>query len=149
ELLRQGVVRPVGEGVAVEQEELGGLRRGVVEVEVLGLRGHARTVLPRAPRPAVDCPRNCGDPDGDAMITPSASYSLTMRVSVPPTPGSFARVASAVGEAGGMLGAIDLVRQSRGLSVRDVTVNAADSLHGQRIVDAVRAIPGVTVDSVS
>src|SRR5262249_32010751 len=88
--------------------------------------------------------------DGDpAMVTPSASYSLTMRVSVPHTPGSFARVASAVGEAGGMLGAIDLVRQSRGLSVRDVTVNAADSLHGQPIVDAVRAIPGVTVDSGS
>src|SRR3954462_168007 len=53
----------------------------------------------------------------DAMVNPSASYSLTMRVTVPHTPGSFARVAAAVGEAGGMLGAIDLVRQSRGQSV--------------------------------
>ena len=83
------------------------------------------------------------------MVTPSASYSLTMRVSVPHTPGSFAQVAAAVGAAGGMLGAIDLVRQSRGLSVRDVTVNASDSLHGQRIVDAVRGVAGVTVESVS
>ena len=83
------------------------------------------------------------------MATPSASYSLTIRVVVPSAPGSFARVAAAIGEAGGDLGAIDLVRAGREGTVRDVTVNASDSDHGKGIVEAVRALPGVDVQSVS
>jgi malate dehydrogenase (oxaloacetate-decarboxylating) len=83
------------------------------------------------------------------MSTPSASYSLTIRVVVPSAPGSFARVAAAIGEAGGDLGAIDLVRAGREGTVRDITVNAGDSEHGKRIVDAVRALPGVDVQSIS
>ena len=83
------------------------------------------------------------------MATPSASYSLTIRVVVPSAPGSFAQVAAAIGAAGGDLGAIDLVRAGREGTVRDVTVNAGDSDHGKQIVDAVRALPGVDVQSVS
>src|SRR3954449_4921266 len=83
------------------------------------------------------------------MATPSASYSLTIRVVVPSAPGSFAHVAGAIGAAGGDLGAIDLVRAGREGTVRDVTVNASDSDHGKQIVDAVRALPGVDVQSVS
>ena len=66
------------------------------------------------------------------MSTPSALYSLTIRVVVPSAPGSFARVAAAIGEAGGDLGAIDLVRAGREGTVRDVTVNAGDAEHGKR-----------------
>ena len=80
---------------------------------------------------------------------PSASYSLTIRVEIPSGPGSFAKVAAAIGEAEGDLGAIDLVRVTRESRVRDVTVSAADSDHGQRIVDAVREVPGVTIVNVS
>ena len=83
------------------------------------------------------------------MATPSASYSLTIRVVVPSAPGSFAQVAAAIGAAGGDLGAIDLVRAGREGTVRDVTVNASDSDHGKQIVEAVRALPGVEVQSVS
>jgi malate dehydrogenase (oxaloacetate-decarboxylating) len=83
------------------------------------------------------------------MPTPSASYSLTMRVVVPSAPGSFAKVANAIGEAGGDLGAIDLVRAGRDGTIRDVTVNAADSEHGARVVENVRSLDGVEVQSVS
>ncbi len=69
---------------------------------------------------------------------PSVSYSLTMRVEIPALAGSFARVAAAIGDAGGDLGAIDLVRVAKGYRVRDITVSASDADHGQRIVDAVR-----------
>jgi malate dehydrogenase (oxaloacetate-decarboxylating) len=84
-----------------------------------------------------------------AMLNPSASYSLTIRAELPAVPGSFARVAAVIGECGGDLGAIDLVRATKQHRVRDITVSAADADHGQRIVDAVRAIDGVTVVHVS
>ena len=72
-----------------------------------------------------------------------------MRLEIPKVPGSFAKVAAAIGDAGGDLGAIDLVRATRAYAVRDVTVAAHDAEHGQRIVDAARAVPGVTLVNVS
>jgi malate dehydrogenase (oxaloacetate-decarboxylating) len=84
-----------------------------------------------------------------AAVNPSASYSLTMRVEIPSAPGSFAGVASAIADAHGDIGAIDLVRVTKQHTVRDITVAAADSEHGQRIVDAVRAVDGVSIVHVS
>src|SRR6266536_3041296 len=80
---------------------------------------------------------------------PSASFSATLRVHLDNQPGSFARLASAIGEAGGLLGAIDLVRVERGMKVRDVTVLADDETHIERIVEAVRALDGIDVEQVS
>ena len=64
-------------------------------------------------------------------------------------PGAFARLAAAIGEAGGLLGAIDLVRVERQTKIRDVTVLADDEKHLQAIVDAVHAVEGVEVVHVS
>ena len=80
---------------------------------------------------------------------PSASFSATLRVHLDDEPGSFARLAGAIGAAGSLLGAIDLVRVERGKKIRDVTVLAADEGHLARIVDAVRAVPGIEVEHVS
>jgi malate dehydrogenase (oxaloacetate-decarboxylating) len=82
-------------------------------------------------------------------LAPSASYSLTLRVQLTQRPGAFAEVAAATGRAGAILGAIDLVRVERGLVTRDVTVSCRDSAHGEEVVAAVSALPGVTVESVS
>ncbi len=79
----------------------------------------------------------------------SASFSATLRVHVEDRPGAFAALARAVGEAGGSLDAIDLVRVEAGKKVRDVTVFAQDAGHVERIVAAVRAVPGVEVEHVS
>ena len=59
----------------------------------------------------------------------SASFSATLRVRLSDSPGSFARVAKAIGDAGGSLGAIDLVRVDRNEKVRDVTVQASSDEH--------------------
>ncbi|MBM3676836.1 MAG: NAD-dependent malic enzyme [Actinobacteria bacterium] len=79
----------------------------------------------------------------------SASYSATIRVRLSDAPGSFAKIAQAIGDAGGSLGAIDLVRVEGLHKVRDITVDAADTEHVERIVAAVRAVEGVEVEHVS
>jgi malate dehydrogenase (oxaloacetate-decarboxylating) len=79
----------------------------------------------------------------------SASFSATIRVRLADSPGAFARLAGAIGEAGGSLGAIDLVRVEGGTKIRDVTVDASDTEHLNRIVESVRALDGVEVERVS
>ena len=83
------------------------------------------------------------------MAHVSAQFSATLRVVLEDRPGSFARLAGALGDAGASLDAIDLVRVDRGRKVRDVTVLATDSAHLERIVAAVRALDGVEVENVS
>ena len=79
----------------------------------------------------------------------SAQYSTTLRVHLDDTPGSFARLAKAIGDAGGLLDAIDLVRVEQGKKIRDVTVLATGQAHEEAIVEAVRALDGVEVEHVS
>src|SRR5690349_7213130 len=82
-------------------------------------------------------------------IQPSASYSFTMRLRLPQQGNAFADVAQAIAESAGMLGAIDLVRVEREAVIRDLTVACADSGHAETVVQMVRGIDGVRVDSVS
>ena len=59
------------------------------------------------------------------------------------------RVTSAIGEAGGDIGAVDIVELLRDVIVRDFTINARDDRHGQDIVAALRRVDGVRVINVS
>jgi malate dehydrogenase (oxaloacetate-decarboxylating) len=79
----------------------------------------------------------------------SASFSVTVRVRLEDQPGSFARLAAAIGEAGGSLGAIDLVRVDGSSKVRDVTIEGSDAAQIDRVVGAVRAVPGIAIEHVS
>jgi len=79
----------------------------------------------------------------------SPSFSATLRVHLSDSPGSFARLAQAIGEAGGLLGAIDIVRVEPGVKVRDVTVEATGAEHLERITEAVHGLDGVEVERVS
>lgn len=82
-------------------------------------------------------------------VHPSASFSATLRAHLDDRPGAFADLARAIGDSGGLLGAIDLVRVERGKKIRDVTVFGGDADHLERIVAAARAVPGVEVEHVS
>jgi malate dehydrogenase (oxaloacetate-decarboxylating) len=79
----------------------------------------------------------------------SASFSVTIRVRLEDQPGAFADLARAIADAGGLLGAIDLVRVEQGVKVRDVTVSATDAEHADAIVRAVQGLPGVEVEHFS
>jgi malate dehydrogenase (oxaloacetate-decarboxylating) len=81
--------------------------------------------------------------------TPSASYSLTLRVKLSTRAGTLGQLATAIGLAGGDIGAIDIVSVTNDFIVRDVTVNAASSEHGEKIVEAVNHIEGIEVIHVS
>jgi malate dehydrogenase (oxaloacetate-decarboxylating) len=82
-------------------------------------------------------------------VHPSASFSAAIRVRIENRPGAFARLAAAIGEAGGLLGAIDLVRVEGSTKIRDVNVLADDERHLDAIVAAVRSVEGVEVVHVS
>jgi malate dehydrogenase (oxaloacetate-decarboxylating) len=77
--------------------------------------------------------------------TTSAQFSLTLRVRIDHRPGMLGRVASAIGEAGGTIGDIELVELDRRHTLRDLTVDAGDEEHERGIVDAVRAVDGAEV----
>jgi malate dehydrogenase (oxaloacetate-decarboxylating) len=79
----------------------------------------------------------------------SASFSVTIRARLDDRPGTFAELARAIADAGGLLGAIDLVRVEEGHKVRDVTVSATDAEHADAIVRAVRSLPGIEVEHTS
>jgi malate dehydrogenase (oxaloacetate-decarboxylating) len=80
---------------------------------------------------------------------PSASYSFTLRVEFPHRAGSLGKILTAVGEAGALVGAVDIVRIGDQRTIRDITVNARDSEHGEQVVKGVNDLPEVRVINVS
>ena len=75
----------------------------------------------------------------------SAQFSLTLRVRIDHRPGMLGRVATAIGEAGGTIGDIELVDRNALHTLRDLTVDAGDEAHERGIVEAVRAVDGAEV----
>ncbi|HET9491490.1 MAG TPA: malic enzyme-like NAD(P)-binding protein [Methylomirabilota bacterium] len=80
---------------------------------------------------------------------PSASYSMTVRLQITNRPGMLGKLTSAIGRAGGDIGAIDLVEVDKTTITRDLSFKASDERHAQQIVDRVRAVPGVRVVNAS
>jgi malate dehydrogenase (oxaloacetate-decarboxylating) len=83
------------------------------------------------------------------MTTPSASYSMTVRLEIRNRPGMLGKVTSAIGRAGGDIGAVDLVQVTSELTTRDISFNARDDKHGLAVVDALRRLRGTRVVNVS
>ena len=80
---------------------------------------------------------------------PSASYSITVRLEIRNRPGMLGRVTSVIGRAGGDIGAVDLVEMTGERVLRDITIKARDSRHGQDMVDALKRVAGVKVAHIS
>jgi len=82
-------------------------------------------------------------------LKPSASYSVTIRTENPHAPGMVGRISSAIGAAGGLIGAIDVIDVNKDRTVRDFVVAAADASQEQSIVESVKSLPGVRVIDIA
>jgi len=87
--------------------------------------------------------------DNQQEYQPSASNSITVRLEIQNRPGMLAKVTSVIGEEGGNIGAIDIVRPGEDVLVRDITINTRDDDHAEEIVEQVLDIEGVSVVNVS
>jgi len=87
--------------------------------------------------------------EDDQDYLPSASNSITIRLEIENRPGMLARVTSVIGEAGGNIGAIDIVRPGEEALVRDITINTRSHNHAQTIVKNIGDLEGVEVVNVS
>ncbi len=83
-----------------------------------------------------------------AELTPNSSFSLTIRLEIPNRIGMLASVTNAIAASGGNIGQIDLIEQTRKISLRDITVDAASTEHAETIVQSVKALPDIHVVNV-
>ncbi len=81
-------------------------------------------------------------PTDQPQRTPSASYSVSLRVQLDNRPGTLGRVTTAIGEAGGNIAAIDIIEATSRRMTREITVFAADDRHVGRIREAVEGVEG-------
>jgi malate dehydrogenase (oxaloacetate-decarboxylating) len=77
--------------------------------------------------------------------TPSAQFSLTIRVEIADRPGMLGRVATAIGDAGGTIGAVDLVAVEDGRTVRDITAICSEQAEWDGITAAIAGVDGTRV----
>src|SRR5688572_26128294 len=85
----------------------------------------------------------------DIVARPSPSYSITIRLQYPNREGMLGKVTSVIGDAGGDIGAVDIVESRGNRITRDITIDARDERHSGVIVERVRAIEDLKVVNVS
>lgn len=76
-------------------------------------------------------------------------FTLIMRLEMPNSPGAFNQLAAAIGDAGGVIAAVDMRSVAKTTVVRDVTVNVSSDVIGKAVREAVEALEGVSMISVS
>ena len=80
---------------------------------------------------------------------PYSNYRLAVRLELIQKPGVFAEVVTLLAEEGASLGAADIVSASKSKVVRDITFDAKNEEHGQKILEQLDRLDGVRVISAS
>jgi malate dehydrogenase (oxaloacetate-decarboxylating) len=83
------------------------------------------------------------------MAIPSPGYAITVRVDAPSSTNATGDLVAAVAGAGGSVTALDVAESHVDRLVVDVSCNASDPEHAQRITQALNAVEGVQVRKVS
>jgi len=74
------------------------------------------------------------------MASPSAQFSLTLRVELPHESGTLSKVTAAISKAEGAIVAVDTVEAGGSGTVRDITVDCETAEHRGRVVKAVQTV---------
>jgi malate dehydrogenase (oxaloacetate-decarboxylating) len=82
-------------------------------------------------------------------IHPSAGNTLTLCVSLQRIPGTLGKLTSALGAAGALVDAIDIIEYTGDVIVRQIQVETRGEAHGRDVLQAARAVSGVELLSVS
>ena len=83
------------------------------------------------------------------MTHTGAAYSVSIRAQYSNLPGMLGRITSAIGNAGGDVVSVDMLSLNQGNILRQITVNSGGPEHIDKILTAVKSIPGVTIESVT
>ena len=81
--------------------------------------------------------------------TPSPSYSVIIRLEIVSKPGMLGKVTSAIGRAGGDIGAVDIVGFKKNITIRDIIVSVGDIPMAQKVVEELKRIKGANVLQVT
>lgn len=79
---------------------------------------------------------------------PSPSFRIKVRVRYPNHIGRFASLAEAIAEAGGSVGAIEIVQRGRDDITRDLTIDSSSYEQAHSIANAIRSIQGTEILSI-
>jgi malate dehydrogenase (oxaloacetate-decarboxylating) len=80
---------------------------------------------------------------------PSAQFSVTLRLELERGPGVLGRAASAIGDAGGHIGAIDIIEMGDRHAIREIVVDTSDREHVDAVVAAVEGVRGARLVEVT
>jgi malate dehydrogenase (oxaloacetate-decarboxylating) len=83
------------------------------------------------------------------MSHPSPGYSITVRLRYPDRPGYLGRITSLIGDANGLIGAVDMIDVGNNGITRSITISATNVSHGEAIVAGLRAVPEVEILAVA
>ncbi|MET1075076.1 MAG: NAD-dependent malic enzyme, partial [Umezawaea sp.] len=75
------------------------------------------------------------------MPVPGPGYSITVRLEAPPSASAAGDLTSAVGRAGGVITAFDVVESHNDRVVIDLTCNALSANHAKDITDTLETLP--------
>ncbi len=74
------------------------------------------------------------------MATPSAQFSLTLRVELPHESGTLGKVTAAITRAGGAIVAVDMVETRGQNTLREITIDCESQDHRGRVIKAVQGV---------
>jgi malate dehydrogenase (oxaloacetate-decarboxylating) len=83
-------------------------------------------------------------------VTPSAQFSLTLRIELPHRPGgALGKVTAAINRTGGAIVAVDTVEASGDTTLREITVECSSTEHRGRVISAVQSVRGARVVEIT